>query len=75
MTNDTTRGRGRPPTGTRVEANIPDDVIDAIDRAARLEGLSRAGMIRRILRRWSDPDRHACCGHTVPSHTPWCIDA
>jgi predicted DNA binding CopG/RHH family protein len=52
MTDTKRRGRGRPPTGVRVEANIPADILGAIDQEAADLGLPRAAMIREVLEQY-----------------------
>lgn len=44
-----TRGPGRPPEGRPVKVRIPDELLDALDAAATLAGVSRAEMVRRVL--------------------------
>ena len=43
------RRPGRPAVGTRVPVRLPADVLDEIDRRARLLGRSRASVIRSLL--------------------------
>ena len=44
------RGPGRPVVGTRVPVRVPPDLLDDIDRRARVLGRSRAAVIRSLLR-------------------------
>ncbi|MGH9187357.1 MAG: CopG family transcriptional regulator [Acidimicrobiales bacterium] len=43
------RRPGRPAVGVRVPVRLPPDVLDDIDRRARLLGRSRAAVIRSLL--------------------------
>lgn len=43
------RRPGRPAVGTRVPVRLPPEVLDDIDRRARLLGRSRASVIRSLL--------------------------
>jgi hypothetical protein len=52
MTDTERRGRGRPPTGVRVEANIPADVLAELDVEAAEHELTRAALIREVLEQY-----------------------
>jgi hypothetical protein len=60
MPDTVVRGRGRPAVGERVAVRLPPDVLDDIDRRARILGRSRASVIRSMLdhalRRAPEPD-------------------
>ena len=43
------RRPGRPAVGTRIPVRLPPDVLEDIDRRARLLGRSRASIIRSLL--------------------------
>jgi len=45
-------GKGRPPTGTRVDVRIPAEQLERIDALAVEEGKSRAEMLREIIADW-----------------------
>lgn len=44
------RGRGRPPTGVKVQVRIPDEMLDVINAKAGGYGVSRSEMIRTMIR-------------------------
>jgi metal-responsive CopG/Arc/MetJ family transcriptional regulator len=43
------RARGRPAVGERVAVRLPPDVLEDVDRRARILGRSRASVIRSML--------------------------
>lgn len=40
---------GRPVVGEKVETRLPDDVREAVEALAEVEGISRAQMLRRLI--------------------------
>lgn len=42
-------GRGRPPTGQRVDVRIPNELIEQIDSDATANQITRAAQIRIII--------------------------
>jgi hypothetical protein len=46
-------GRGRPAPGVKVQVRIPEHLLDAVDVGAEDAGISRAAMIREVLRDWA----------------------
>jgi len=42
-------GKGRPPTGQRVDVRIPDELVARIDAEAKSYGITRAAQIRHII--------------------------
>lgn len=49
--------RGRPPVGDRIEVRLPADVLHDLDTDATELRVSRAEVVRRIIRRFYNPNQ------------------
>lgn len=52
MTADTPRGR--PAEGIKIQVRVPADLLDVLDLEAEMHNISRAELVRGILREWAD---------------------